>query len=89
MKVFSLFDLKAESFNIPFFSDNNDTAIRSFVKLMQTDSSVRQFAADYQLFELGEFDQEKGIVACTPVEVCTGLDARKIMARLEDSHVDG
>lgn len=57
VKVFSVFDSKAEAFIQPFFSQTSQTALRAFHQAAQQENhQFNQFAGDFTLFELGEFD---------------------------------
>lgn len=61
--IFSVFDSKADAFITPFFSPTVAVGVRSFATAANDPNC--QFAVhpgDYSLFELGEFDQEKGSV---------------------------
>lgn len=58
MFMFSIYDSKSETFDRPFFSTNTATALREFTHVARNPSStINQFATDYTLFELGEFNQ--------------------------------
>lgn len=60
LKVFSVFDVKAEAFMQPFFMSTNGQAIRSFSDAAN-DASRGQFNShpqDFTLFELGSFDDK-------------------------------
>jgi len=66
MRIFSVFDSKADAFLTPFFSRNHLTAMRDFQQAA-TDES-HQFhihAGDFLLFCLGEFDDETGHITPT------------------------
>lgn len=59
LKVFSIYDSKAQIFTKPFFALTTQAALREFqVGVNNPNSVVAQFPADFTLFELGEF-QEK------------------------------
>lgn len=59
--VFSVYDSKAEAFLQPFFSQSRGTGLRSFSDAAQDENhGFSRHAADYTLFELGEFDQISG-----------------------------
>ncbi len=65
--VYSVFDSKVGAFLLPFFSRNRATALRSFTSAVQDGSSdFHRYAGDYTLFEIGEWDPEKGVY--TPAE---------------------
>lgn len=61
LKMFTVFDSKAGAFIQPFFSQSTGTAVRSFEDAANNEThEFRKHAADYTLFELGEFDQNTG-----------------------------
>lgn len=72
MKIYSIYDSKAEAFIQPFFSPNKATALRSFTQAAQ-DEKTQYFThgADYTLFEIGSWDEQKGLV--TPAEANMNL----------------
>jgi len=58
LKIYSVFDSKAEAYLMPFFSQTQGTAVRSFISAVAEEGNLfRRFAEDYTLFELGEWDQ--------------------------------
>jgi hypothetical protein len=61
LKVFSIYDEKAEAYLPPFFLPTTAMATRVFADCVN--SETHQFGAnphDYTLFELGQFDDERG-----------------------------
>lgn len=61
MKIFSIFDSKAEAFHMPFFSPTKGTAIRSFAQAANDESSdFFKHAGDYTLFEIGDWEELQG-----------------------------
>lgn len=63
MKIFTIFDSKAEAFLPPFTSRTNATAIRNFTAAANTeDHDFHTHAADYTLFQIGTFDEIRGLV---------------------------
>ena len=70
MKVFSVQDSGAEFFLPPFFAHNARQAERMFVGSLGDSFPFRQ---DFNLFELGEFDESTGqLTAITPLCVLRG-----------------
>ena len=63
LKAFSIRDAKAEVFNTPFFQKTHGEAERSFKKLAgDKDSMVSQYPDDYDLYYLGEYDDQTGTI---------------------------
>ncbi len=70
LKMFAIYDSKAEAFIQPFFFPKAGLAIRSFASAANNaDSDFNKHAGDYTLFEIGSVDQDTGKV--------TSLDAPK------------
>lgn len=60
--AYSIQDSKAQQFNLPFFSDNHATAIRTFSQLASDQNSLPgKYPADFSLIFIGTFDSETGI----------------------------
>lgn len=73
LKVFCVFDSKAEAYLQPFFSTNRATAIRSFAQAAaDPQTAFSQNGADYTLFEMGEWDPFKGTLVCYDAKVSLG-----------------
>lgn len=76
LKRFSVFDLKAEAFLPPFYAQTTGLAIRMFESAASDQNhDFHKYATDYTLFELGTFDQAKGVSEDLPAPVNLGLAA--------------
>lgn len=65
VKIFSIYDVKAQAFNQPFFSNNRGTAIRSFAEAISDKNSMYgKYPEDFVLFEIGVFDDESCGIDC-------------------------
>jgi hypothetical protein len=63
VKMFTVFDSKAEAYLPPFFLNSTGLACRSFTETSNDpNSSICKYAADYTLFEIGTFDDQKGAI---------------------------
>ena len=61
MRIFAIYDSKAEAYLQPFFSPTKATAIRSFTQAANDEKTdFYRFAEDYTLFEIGEWDPVGG-----------------------------
>lgn len=61
MKVFSIWDSKAEVYSQPHFIRTKGEAIRSLTEAVnQQDHSFSKHAEDYSLFEIGTWDDTTG-----------------------------
>lgn len=76
-KLFGVYDSKALAFLQPFFSVSNGAAIRAFEDVVRDGQSpISKHPGDYQLYELGQFDDRSGlVVAVVPtILLCNGSD---------------
>lgn len=63
LRGYSVFDSKAEAYLRPFFAPTRGLAIRSFADAINDKASdMAKHAADYTLFEIGEFDDSTGLL---------------------------
>nr|WAE43877.1 MAG: nonstructural protein [Microviridae sp.] len=57
VKVFGIYDSKAEAYLQPFFMKSAGEAIRAITDLVNDDKhNFGKYSADYTLFQLGSFD---------------------------------
>lgn len=76
LKAFTIRDTKAEVFNTPFFQKTHGEAERSFKKLAtDPQSMVGQYPDDYDLYYIGEYDDQTGklIVTDSPQHVAKAI----------------
>lgn len=76
MKLYSVYDEVAQTFNAPFPEANNQSAIRSFQSVCLDSASVlNKYPADYYLYAIGELDEHTGeIMSSLPDRLCRGSD---------------
>lgn len=78
MKMFSVYDKKAESFSTPFFMKATGLALRGFSDMINSGEKTQYSAhpGDFDLYELGIFHDEHGIVELhdRPKLLGNGLD---------------
>lgn len=80
LKVYSIRDAKAEVFNTPFFQKTHGEAERSFRQLCNDEkSTVATFPEDYDLYYLGEYDDNTGKMSSldTPQHVIKAVQCVK------------
>jgi len=72
MKIYSIYDSKAEAYLQPFFSPNNAVAIRNFQNVLQDpNSNINRWPEDFTLFAIGTWDEDTGQI--TPAEQIKSL----------------
>lgn len=68
MRIFAVYDHKAQDFGQPFFNQNTATALRAFTDLVNDPSTtVFKYPDDFTLFEIGHYESNTGII--TPLEL--------------------
>lgn len=60
MKAFTIRDLKAETFSVPFFAQTAGLAMRTLQQQVPQDDPMRAYSADFALFETGSWDAQTG-----------------------------
>lgn len=74
IKGFAVFDVKAGNFAPPFFMPSVGLAVRAFTDLVNdVRSTVNKYPGDFTLFQVGEFDDVKGIFIPLAHNVNLGL----------------
>lgn len=67
LKAFSIRDAKSEVFNTPFFQKTHGEAERTFRQLVTNSESMPgKYPEDYDLYYLGEYDDQTGLLASLP-----------------------
>lgn len=83
LKVFSVYDSKAEVFMNPFMMSKEGQALRAIVdEVSNKDSLLSKHSEDYTLYCIAEFDQYKGeYVNLSPLKNLGRVDTFKEMAK--------
>lgn len=79
--VYSVRDLKAETYSQPFFSPNDGTAMRAFSDGLRDPQTVMaRHPEDYALFRVGVWNTDNGAIAGTdvPIPVISGVEAMRM-----------
>jgi len=88
LKIFSIYDSKAEAFIQPFFSQATGAAIRSFESAANEESSdFHKYGADYTLFELGSFNQSTGEMIALDAHINLGLAITFVKEQRQLGHI--
>lgn len=62
MKIFAIFDKKANAYLRPFTLPSAAHAVREVSEVMQRPGPFSDYPEDFTLFEIGSFDEESGEV---------------------------
>lgn len=74
MKVLTVYDSKAEAFLPPFYMRTTAEALRAFESTCNDpESNMSRYPEDYTLFEIGEWDDNKGQVSMYEAHKSLGL----------------
>ncbi|QXP08246.1 MAG: nonstructural protein [Arizlama microvirus] len=72
-----VYDAKTESYGVPFFRDFTANAIREWQEVASNKSDkgnqIAKFPADFNLFEIGSFEQSTGLVEIYETKYSLGL----------------
>lgn len=61
LQVFSVYDVVARNYNLPFYVQNREVAIRAFVaSSLDPQTVVYHNPKDFQLFHVGSYDDDTG-----------------------------
>lgn len=61
LMAFSLFDVKAKAYCVPFFVHNVNLALRSFGDaVLDQSTGISKHPEDFMLYRLGEYDDNSG-----------------------------
>lgn len=80
LAICSVFDKTAETFGRPFFAPNRASAVRSILSEVKNPESgmLHTHTADFDLFYLGEFDDQNGhFEIVEPERIFRGSDLTK------------
>lgn len=59
--VYALYDIKSDTFGVPFFAPSSGVAVRMFRDLANSrDTTVGRYPADFKLVHIGQFDDNTG-----------------------------
>lgn len=81
-KAFSVYDSKAHSFGVPFFMPSVGAAVRAFSDLAQdVNSMVNRHPGDFVLYEIGGFEDSKGVLNPISPHVHLGVGSDFVSAK--------
>jgi hypothetical protein len=76
VKIYSVKDLKAETFAQPWFQRNDALAMRAFGQIVENpETDWHKWHEDYSLYSIGEFNTETAeIIPHTPNQIANASD---------------
>lgn len=86
LKLFVVYDSKAESYGVPFFRDFTANALREWAEVASNKSDkqnqIAKFPADFTLFEIGAFEQSSGTLEIYETKYNLGLASEHVKSEL-------
>lgn len=86
LKLFVVYDAKTESYGVPFFRDFTANAIREWAEVASNKSDkqnqIAKFPADFNLFEIGSFEQSTGKLEILETKYSLGLASEHVKDNL-------
>lgn len=82
VKMFSVYDSKAEAYSTPQFYQTKGIAVRAFIEaIKQEDTPFCKYPEDFTLFEVGEFDDSFcGFnLHVTPISIGKAIEFKSIV----------
>jgi len=74
LKIFTIYDSKAEYYSQPYFASSLGEMLRSFTaQTLDPKSKLGLYPEDYTLFEIGHYDDHTAIVTMHDAKVSHGL----------------
>lgn len=84
LKVFTVYDSKAEAYLQPFFMHSKGQAVRMFQDLANDPQhQFFKYAADFTMFEIGTYDESSGLLS--PVQPYQSLGCAIEFVRKPDA----
>lgn len=76
LKIFAIYDAKAEAYNQPFFLHNEGQATRGFSDAVNDKNSIMgKHPADFTLFRIGTFDDSTSTITSeSPIVLGVGVE---------------
>ena len=83
MRLYSLYDSKAQTFGAIAVFENDDIAIRVIGESIARAKDVppAKYPSDFSIMRLGTWDSDKGITSICKECVCTMVEALSVVAR--------
>jgi len=74
MKIYTIYDSKAEAYLQPFFMQSNGAAIRAFTDLANDPQHVfGKHPEDYTLFDIGVYDESTAAIVSNATPISLGV----------------
>lgn len=77
MRMFVLFDKRAEQWLTPFFSKTNGTAYRELQEVVRSGGEgnmLSKYPNDFELYHVGEWNEHEGVLTSVPLQLIGTVD---------------
>ena len=62
-QIYSIYDVKAEVFHLPFYNKTHGEAERNFLQLTKDEKSmIAKYPEDFSLYHMGTYDDSTGLI---------------------------
>lgn len=78
LKIFAVFDLKADAWLLPFYHQTTGTGMRYFTDVCEKDPNFSSWPQDFCLYEIGEWDPNRGLCVMYEAKKELGLASQFI-----------
>lgn len=66
LNVYTLYDVKSETYGLPYFAVNDAIAMRTcYDGCLMADSTVSRHPEDFTIYRLGYYDDSTGVITCS------------------------
>lgn len=87
LKVYAIYDQKAEGYLQPFFLQSKGLAVRQFQNFIaDSNTPIHKYPQDFTLFELGEYTDHDGKMHPHPSPISMG-NALEFKREVENQHL--
>jgi hypothetical protein len=87
LKMYAVYDVKAQMYSHPHFLQSDGVAIRSFSQVCEDENSqFNKYPSDFSLYFIGSFDVESGeVIPDVPRQICNASEFVKLKSAEEIS----
>ena len=74
MFAYSIYDKVAKVYNLPFYARDEHGAMRCVMGMLSKDSQLVLYPKSYEIWQIGEFVEEKGLLPTGCQRVCSVIN---------------
>lgn len=91
LKIYAIKDIKAKKFCAPYYAPNDELSKRMLHNTVNTeaeDNFLNKYTEDYQLFRLGEFEEETGEIKSDVEFLVNAIEYKKTEWKWDEKKVN-